>query len=172
MNAEGVCGVGDIVEVLRLSERRIQQLVRRGIIPKVGWGRYEFVPAVQGYVRYLEERKRADEPTIDYRRERARLTKAQADRAETEAAEVIGEVVSVEQVKRNIAVLFAEIRAAVLKIPDRVVPALVGNMDEREIKAVLSREIDSVLTALADSDVVIEPSEDEERDDGIGDKLG
>jgi phage terminase Nu1 subunit (DNA packaging protein) len=47
-------------------------------------------------------------------------------------------------------------------IPTRVASALVGNTDEREVKTVLLREIDSVLTALADSDILIEASDDEE----------
>ena len=74
----------------------------------------------------------------------------------------------ISQVERNLANLFAEVRANFRNIPDRVVSALIGSTDEREVKAVLLREIDLVLHALADSDVLIEPSEDDEEasDDG------
>ena len=167
VDTKSLCKVGEIAEVLMLSERRIHQLVRQGIIPKAKRGRYELASAVQGYICYLESRNPAIAPSVgeevfDYRRERARLTKAQADRAEAETAKITGEVVSVRQVERNLATLFAEVAANMRNIPTRVASALVGNTDEREVKTVLLREIDSVLTALADSDILIEPSDDEE----------
>jgi len=141
----------------------VQQLTKEGVIPKAERGRYELAPAVQGYVRYLQERSlRTDTSTIDYHAEKARLTKAQADSAEVEAAKSRGEVCSVATIERNLATLFAEVAANLRNIPTRVASALVGNTDEREVKAVLLREIDSVLTALADSDILIELSDDEE----------
>ena len=155
--------VATIAKLLMLSDRRVQQLTKEGVIPKAERGRYELAPAVQGYIRYLQERSlRSDQSPIDYHTEKARLTKAQADRAEAETAKITGEVVSVRQVERNLATLFAEVTANMRNIPTRVASALVGNTDEREVKAVLLREIDSVLTALADSDILIELSDDEE----------
>lgn len=161
--------VGTIAKLLMLSDRRVQQLTKEGVIPKAERGRYELAPAVQGYIRYLQERSlRSDQSPIDYHTEKARLTKAQADREEVEAAKAMGEVVSVKQVEVNLANLFAEVRANLRNIPDRVVSALVGSTDEREVKAVLLREIDLVLAALAESDVLVEQSEDDEdaSDDG------
>lgn len=161
--------VGTIAKLLMLSDRRVQQLTKEGVIPKAERGRYELAPAVQGYIRYLQERSlRSDQSPIDYHTEKARLTKAQADREEVEAAKAMGEVVSVKQVETNLANLFAEVRANFRNVPDRVVSALIGSTDEREVKAVLLREIDLVLHALAESDVLIEPSEDDEEagDDG------
>jgi phage terminase Nu1 subunit (DNA packaging protein) len=154
--------VSTIAKLLLLSDRRVQQLTKEGVIPKAERGRYELAPAVQGYIRYLQERSlRTDSSPIDYHMEKARLTKAQADREEVEAAKAMGDVVSVKQVETNLANLFAEVRANFRNIPDRVVSALVGSTDEREVKAVLLREIDLVLDALAESDVLIEPAEDE-----------
>ena len=161
--------VGTIAKLLMLSDRRVQQLTKEGVVPKAERGRYELAPAVQGYIRYLQERSlRSDQSPIDYHMEKARLTKAQADREEVEAAKAMGDVVSVKQVETNLANLFAEVRANFRNIPDRVVSALIGSTDEREVKAVLLREIDLVLHALAESDVLIEPSEDDEEasDDG------
>lgn len=154
--------VSTIAKLLLLSERRVQQLTKEGVIPKAERGRYELAPAVQGYVRYLQERSlRTDTSTIDYHAEKARLTKAQADSAEVEAAKSRGEVCSVATIERNLAGLFAEVKANLRNIPDRVVSGLIGMTDEREFKDVLLREIDLVLEALAESDVLIEPADDE-----------
>lgn len=154
--------VSTIAKLLLLSDRRVQQLTKEGVIPKAERGRYELAPAVQGYIRYLQERSlRTDSSPIDYHMEKARLTKAQADSAEIEAAKARGEVCSVAVIERNLAGVFAEVKTNVRNIPDRVVSGLIGMTDEREFKAVLLREIDLVLDALAESDVLIEPAEDE-----------
>ena len=155
--------VTTIAKLLMLSDRRVQQLTQDGVIPKAERGRYELAPAVQGYIRYLQERSlRSDASTIDYHVEKARLTKAQADSAEVEAAKSRGEVCSMDMVERNLANLFAEIRANLRNIPDRVVTGIVGQTDERKIKAILLREIDETLVSLAEADVVIEQSHDDD----------
>ncbi len=41
--------VETIAKLLILTERRVQQLAREGILPKAEHGRYELVPVVQAY---------------------------------------------------------------------------------------------------------------------------
>ena len=48
--------VSVIAKLLKLTERRVQQLSKEGVIPKAEHGRYELAAAVQGYVGYLQER--------------------------------------------------------------------------------------------------------------------
>lgn len=154
--------VSTIAKLLMLSDRRVQQLTKDGVIPKAERGRYELAPAVQGYIRFLQERSlRSDASPIDYHVEKARLTKAQADQAEIELAKARSDVASVSQIERNLSGLFAEVKTNLRNIPDRVVSSLIGMTDEREFKTVMLREIDLVLLALAESDVLIEPAEDE-----------
>lgn len=161
--------VAIIAKLLLLSDRRVQQLTKEGVIPKAERGRYELAPAVQGYVRFLQERSlRSDSSPIDYHMEKARLTKAQADSAEIEAAKARQDVASVKQIEKNLAGLFAEVRTNIRNIPDRVVSSLIGMTDEREFKNILAREIDLALDALAESDVLIEASEDAEESTADG----
>lgn len=159
--------VATIAKLLLLSDRRVQQLTKEGVIPKAERGRYELAPAVQGYIRFLQERSlRSDTSPIDYHTEKARLTKMQADTAEIELAKARAEVASVATIERNLAGLFAEVKTNLRNIPDRVVSSLIGMTDERDFKAILLREIDLVLTALAESDVLVEPAEDDQGEDG------
>ncbi len=161
--------VSTIAKLLLLSDRRVQQLTKEGVIPKAERGRYELAPAVQGYIRYLQERSlRTDSSPIDYHMEKARLTKAQADSAEIEAAKARQDVASVKQIEKNLAGLFAEVRTNIRNIPDRVVSSLIGMTDEREFKNILAREIDLALDALAESDVLIEASEEAEESTADG----
>lgn len=161
--------VATIAKLLLLSDRRVQQLTKEGVIPKAERGRYELAPAVQGYVRFLQERSlRSDSSPIDYHMEKARLTKAQADSAEIDAAKARQDVASVKQIEKNLAGLFAEVRTNIRNIPDRVVSSLIGMTDEREFKNILAREIDLALDALAESDVLIEASEEAEESTADG----
>lgn len=161
--------VATIAKLLLLSDRRVQQLTKEGVIPKAERGRYELAPAVQGYIRFLQERSlRSDSSPIDYHMEKARLTKAQADSAEIEAAKARQDVASVKQIEKNLAGLFAEVRTNIRNIPDRVVSSLIGMTDEREFKNILAREIDLALDALAESDVLIEASEEAEESTADG----
>ncbi len=43
-----------IASLLNISERRIEQLVKKRIIPKAGRGVFDLGPTVQAYVRYLQ----------------------------------------------------------------------------------------------------------------------
>lgn len=155
--------VATIAKLLMLSDRRVQQLTKEGVIPKAERGRYELAPAVQGYIRYLQERSlRSDASPIDYHMEKARLTKNQADIAEVDAAKARGEVADIEHIQRVWAGICAESRIRFRNIPTRVVSVLVGETDERKIKDVLQSEIDQVLDGMADFDPHVDPVEDED----------
>ncbi len=47
--------IGVIAKLLDLSERRVQQLSREGVIPKATRGQYDLIGSVRGYVRYLRD---------------------------------------------------------------------------------------------------------------------
>lgn len=68
-----------------VTERRIQQLAKDGIIPKAARGKYPLIGTIKGYVKYLQERSLAqvtDYSDSDIRAQKLRLTKAQADAQE------------------------------------------------------------------------------------------
>lgn len=161
MSATPTYPVATIADLLMVSERRVQQLAKEGVIPKAERGRYELVPTVQGYIRYLQERSvHSDATTIDYAVEKARLTKAQADLAELTLARERRDVVSVALLEKNLSGLFAEVATNLRNIPGRIVSSLVGQTDERAIRRLVLAEIDQVLQALAERDVLIEPVDD------------
>ncbi len=56
MAADATYPVETIAELLNLTPRRVYQLTKEGIIPKASRGRYELVPAVRGYIKYLRDR--------------------------------------------------------------------------------------------------------------------
>ena len=76
-----------IAKLLDLSERRVQQLSREGVIPKATRGQYDLIGSVRGYVRYLRDQAvSAQAGAPDYAVERARFIRARADLAEMVAS--------------------------------------------------------------------------------------
>ena len=70
-------------KLFNVTDRRIQQLAKEGVIPKSARGKYPLIGVIQGYVGYLQERGLGqDFSDNDLRAERLRLTKAQADNME------------------------------------------------------------------------------------------
>lgn len=142
--------VGTIAKLLMLSERRVQQLTASGVIPKVGHGKYELAPAVQAYIRYLQGSKGSDDSPVDFNVEKALLTKAQREREELDLAVARREVAPVADFERAQARAFAQIRANVLNVPQRVVMQVLGETDETRFKAALRRELVSALEESAE----------------------
>ena len=158
--------VGTIAKLLLISERRVQQLTKEGVIPKADRGRYELAPAVQGYIRYLADRnlKVDGKEIIDFNAERARKLRAEADIAELEAARKRSEVATVSQVQRSVENAFAEVRANMRNIPSRLATQIVGEMNETVLKEKMLDEIDLALSALSEGFDLAE-DEDEQPDE-------
>lgn len=146
-----------IAKLLMLTERRVQQLAKEGVVPKAERGRYELAPAVQGYVRYLQDRaagSAVQSGTIDYHVEKARKTKAEADIAEIEAAKRRGDAIDAAEVKRAWQLILGEVRANLLgNTPQRITSLVLGLDDEAKIKRVIRDEIALAMSAAAETDV-------------------
>lgn len=146
-----------IAKLLMLTERRVQQLAKEGVVPKAERGRYELAPAVQGYIRYLQDRaagSAVQSGTIDYHVEKARKTKAEADIAEIEAAKRRGDAIDASEVKRAWQLILGEVRANLLgNTPQRITSLVLGLDDEAQIKRVIRDEIALAMSAAAETDV-------------------
>ena len=112
-----------IAKLLDLTERRVQQLSRTGVIPKAERGQYDLVGAVRGYIGYLREQVRSAEAGApDYSAERARLLRARADLAEMEAGGRRGALIAAAEVEAAWTAILARLRQRLLALPDRLAP--------------------------------------------------
>ena len=147
--------VKTIAALLRLTERRVQQLSKEGVIPKAERGRYELAPAVQGYIAYLQDRlaprEGDDDPDrIDYHLEKARKTKAEADMAEMEAAKMRGDLVDAIEMRDALELVMSEVKTKLLNnTPVRIAARTKTEKKEAKIKAIAKEEIAASLQALA-----------------------
>ena len=162
-----------IARLLDLSERRVQQLVRDGVIPKAERGRYEFVGAVRGYVRYLRDLVlKSETGGADYATERARLVKARADLAEMEAARMRGALLAAPEVTAAWTEIVALMRARLLVLPDKLAPLIHETTSIAEARGVLKTVLHEVLTEIATTEIEITPPADGDAEPGGGDRSG
>jgi phage terminase Nu1 subunit (DNA packaging protein) len=147
--------VAVIARLLDLTERRVQQLAREGIIPPAARsgderGRYDLVGAVRGYVHYLREQVvRSQAGTTDFGAERARLVKAKADLAEMDAGARRSDLLPAGEVEEAWIAVLARLRARLLVLPDRLAPLVYEETTIAGARASIRETIAEALTELS-----------------------
>lgn len=139
-----------ISKLLMLSERRCQQLVTDGVIPKQGRGEYDLVKSVQGYVKFLRERAFGGVANTDQHTEKTRLVSAQANIAEMTDAEMRGDLVRAEDIRRTLYTAARTVRNSVQTISDRVSSPIAGMTDQHDIHELIDNEVMEVLGSLGE----------------------
>ncbi|CAN5734737.1 hypothetical protein BH23PSE1_BH23PSE1_04320 [soil metagenome] len=154
--------IGVIARLLDLSERRVQQLSREGVIPKAERGRYDLVGAVRGYVADLREQAvLALAGAPDFGVERARLIKARADLAEMEAGGRRGELLPAEAGEAAWTAVLARLRARLLVLPDRLAPLCFEETTIAGVRDRIRRAVRAALDELAEQTVLAHHRENE-----------
>ena len=143
-----------ISKLLDLTPRRVQQLSAEGVIPKAERGKYELVPAIQGYIRYLKERSiKADTSGDDYNAHRTRLTKTRADLAEMEKAQIQNQLIPADDVERAWIDVSQNMRQKLLAFPQKVAPEVYAAEKLVEVKSILKDNIYDALKEIAEVEV-------------------
>ncbi len=149
--------IGVIARLLDLSERRVQQLSREGVIPKAERGQYDLIGSVRGYVRYLRDQAaRAQAGAPDYAAQRARFIRARADIAEMEAEEKRLSLIAADQIEAAWIAVLALLRTRLLALPDRLAPQAFDQSTVGDTRNLIRAAIREVLDDLAQPDVQLE----------------
>jgi phage terminase Nu1 subunit (DNA packaging protein) len=138
-----------IAEILMLSERRVQQLAKEKVIPRLRPGEFRLAPAVQGYIRFLQERMQSGSDP-DLQRERALLTKVQRETAELELAALRGEMHKSEDVMTVWTECVVNCRSRLLSIPTKLAPVLYEAETVADIQEALKKAVYEALDELAE----------------------
>jgi phage terminase Nu1 subunit (DNA packaging protein) len=138
--------VDTIARVLKLTPRRVQQLSAEGVIPRAERGRYHLIPAVHGYIDYLQARR--IDGGDDFATQRVRLTRARADMAEMERKQLAEELIPADDVESAWSVVVSAMRARLVAVPSKAAPTLVGKT-AIEVQNSLREHINEALEELA-----------------------
>jgi phage terminase Nu1 subunit (DNA packaging protein) len=149
-----IVGIKELAAILNLTPSRIHQLVEQGL-PKKLRGKYDLLKCARWYIRYLRaviEKKEVPMPDGAFageHGERVRLLRANADLREMELARERSELVSVEDVEREMTNLIRTTQAHVMAIAPRMAPELVGETSRMMILAKLDKACKETLAHLA-----------------------
>ena len=143
-----------IAQALNLTESRVHQLVKEGL-PKEARGQYDPVKCMWWYIRYLQralERKAV--PTLDggfvgEREERIRLLRADADLREIELAKERSQLVSIDDVEREMTDLILTTKSRIMAVAPRLAPELLGETSRVMVHAKIDKALKEALLALS-----------------------
>ena len=161
--------VASLARLFNLTERRIQQMARDGIIPKPEKGKYDLINCTRAYIKYLQDRAngRDIEPHDAYL-ERARLLKAQADKTELEVKSLNGEVIPTEEADLLWSGLITSFRAKILAMPARCALRVMNMKTHPEIEACLKEHVYEALTELSRYEPLQHSSNDPDESSALG----
>ena len=142
-----------IAKLLKLSDRRVQQLTKDGIIPKVDRGKYELVPAVHGYIDYLRHQMSAEVSTNDIVKNKNRLTLATAELREIEKSQLEGELIPALEIKKTWLHYVNLIKTKLMSIPNKTAPQMVTVNNINDAKNILKERIHETLNEIAKVDI-------------------
>jgi hypothetical protein len=139
-----------LAQALNLTEQRVHQLVKEGVLQKEGRGQFDAIKCIRAYIRYLQSLLEADvsAPPSEHQA-RVRLLRVQADLKELELSKQRSQFVTIELVEKEVADLVHTTTARVTAIAPRLAPKLVGETSRVMIQAKLEKACKEVLRQLA-----------------------
>tara|TARA_R110000765_G_scaffold191080_1_gene296204 strand:- start:389 stop:919 length:531 start_codon:yes stop_codon:yes gene_type:complete len=141
--------IASLCRVLNLGERRIQQMVKEGILIKEERGRYPFLSNIKNYVMYLQMRVDGGGKVLDLDDARKRKLHAEAMLVELELADAQKNTISISDHGEVVGSLGDIIRGRLLVLPSKLAPALALETKQGLCKQIIEDEIRSTLAEIA-----------------------
>ena len=141
-----------IAKLLKLTERRVQQLAKDDIIPKAERGKYDLISSVHGYIDFLKAKAGGEFTIEEVNKNKNKLIKAKAELAEIEKMKATSELIPQEEVKRTWLELIHKLKQKLLSIPNKVSPILINIKNTNQIKLILQEKIYEALYEISSDD--------------------
>lgn len=148
----------ELAELTALSARHVRRFAESGKLVRVQRGRYRLGDALP----VLFEELTTGGEKSELQKQRTRLVKSQADRAELEYAEAKKLVAPISEFLAVQSAAYAMIRANMRNIPGRAVLRLIGMTNETEFKRILREEINAALVTASQTEITPEDLETSE----------
>lgn len=152
-------GSAIIAKLFGVTDRRVQQLAKDGVIPAASVRPYKFdlLPTVQAYIRYLsdkangKESKSADtvQAEADKLRAEADLKQSKAKIAEMQLKELEGKMHRSEDVEAVMNDLVYTVRSMIMALPGLLAMDIVQTSNANEASALIRSECYKILNELA-----------------------
>lgn len=151
-----------IAKLFQVTVRRIQQLTQEGILEtveikrgKCTLRRYDAVPTIQAYIKYLGDKAygREQKGSTDKEEEKLQaeidMKKAKARIAELELDELEGRMHSADDVEAMTTDLCLAVRSALLSMPGQLAVDVAESTDAAEISEIIKAAVNDILDELS-----------------------
>ena len=166
--AQMKANLGDIQLILGVSKSEVKRLVDESIVKKDLRGTYDLLHSIKGYIGYLQVRAGGTKGvSADYHEERSRLTKAQADKAEFEAAVMAGKLVDVDQLSTQWESMLVSMKAKLLAMPSKLAPVVADEDEPGVIQAMIDDYMREALEELASYGTSASGEDTSDGDEGV-----
>ena len=133
---------GTLAKLFNITDVRIQQLAKLGIVTKAARGRYELWQSIRGYVRYLQDRAAGkgmsgDGDESNYEVQRTRVYRNRADILESQSQAIRGELHDAACIAEVMGEGLSNIRAKLLAIPTTAGPRVADETDPNKCAALI-----------------------------------
>lgn len=143
-----ICNADAMSHVLQVKAPMMTNYRQRGLIVQPEHGKYDLVATVRKVLEATKNGSNSDEGH-DFQVEKARLTKAQADKAEMEVSELSGDLVQVLDVVDEWQDQLMDMKGKLLSIPSKLA-TLVADMDNpSEVQELIDDYIREALLELS-----------------------
>jgi hypothetical protein len=142
-------GIDVITRLLNLTEQRVHQLVKAGIIPRADRGQYQLAPTVAAYVRYLQEQVQARGKPAE-QQSRLALRSEQQRRLKLENDEREGRLIPFDHAQAITDEIAATFVMCLEALPGRLAGELAGMDQPSLIRGRLKAEVYAIRTQVAD----------------------
>lgn len=149
-----ITDVKTIAYVLNMTTRRVQQMAKQSLIPRMQRGKYNLAECTRAYISYLEEKSEMSE--IDHTKvqqeydvEKVLHERAKRQKSELQLLELKGELhrsKDIERIWNNVAMTF---RSRVMALSTKIAPQVQFIDDIKAILMVCRREISEVLIEMS-----------------------
>ena len=147
-----------ISQLFGVTVRRIQQLTQEGVLPTTETAqgrRYDLVPTIQSYIKYLSEKaygKNRSEKELELREQKLKaevaLKESQGELHQLKTAIAAGKYISVEEVQVDYSKFFVIFKKVALAIPAKVAgiaQTVVDPVIARSLEKDLAHEVNQLL---------------------------
>jgi phage terminase Nu1 subunit (DNA packaging protein) len=142
---ENYINTTEMAKLLRLSVRRVNQLVKENILKKEIDGKFNIYESLDSYYSY----KFKSNEELNYEIEHTLLEKAKREKAEIELEQLKGSLLYAIEVEELMANMILTCKSRLLSIPTKCAAKIIGKTDISLITNVIKNEVYDALNELS-----------------------
>lgn len=145
--------IRELSEILGISERQIQRLVKENVIHKNDKGKYLFYKSVRSYIDYLRELEGTPQQLQEEKLKNEIEYLKTRDRKENIKIKILeADLHEASDVKRVMNNIISGFKGQLQTIPYKLAPLVIGIDNLGEIQEIITNNINSVLLELSEYD--------------------